>query len=212
MGMFKGNWKQIINKWTWGIVNSAYGNSIAHGLNLLGFVDGVSDKEGMVAVGGITKGTAAFTIGHYSFGPKNYKGTWKDHLFVHEYGHYMQSQLLGSSYLLTIGIPSLASGASIGGDDHNSRWFEVDASRRGAKYFDKKYGSGAKGYIAGSPDYFNINRFINGGYTSYYNSRAKSYKQDTFFPIHHTRSSIWYFIIPTVTFQEFPTLFINAIR
>ncbi len=212
MGMFKGDWKQIVNKWSWGIVNSALGNNIAHGLNLLGAVDGVSNMDGMVAIGGVTKGNSAFTIGHYSFGPKSYKATWKDHLFVHEYGHYMQSQLLGSSYLLTIGIPSLASTVGIGGNDHNSRWFEVDASRRGAKHFDKKYGSGAKGYIAGSADYFDISAFEKGRYTPYYNPRTKSYFQDKKFPIYNSSYSFWDLMFPAMTHQIIPSTLLNLIK
>ena len=52
------------------------------------------------------------------------------------------------------------------------RWFEIDASKRGARYFDKKYGSGAKGYKKGSEDYFDMDSFVNGGETPYVNPRT----------------------------------------
>jgi hypothetical protein len=45
---------------------------------------------------------------------------------------------------------------------HHDRWFEADASYKGAAYFDKYYGSGKDGYVAGSLDYFDRESFING--------------------------------------------------
>ncbi len=106
--------------------------------------------------------SAAFTIGHYSFGPDNYRATWKDHLFVHEYGHYIQSQILGGAYLTIVAVPSLISAAGLSdkaGTDHSHRWFEVSASKLGAKHFDKKYGSGASGYTERNENYFDKQSF-----------------------------------------------------
>ena len=60
MDMLKGNFGQIVNKRTWGRHNSLIGNAIGHTLNIMGFVDGVSDMEGMVAVGGVFKDGRAF--------------------------------------------------------------------------------------------------------------------------------------------------------
>ncbi len=211
MGMFKGNLKQIVNKWTWNRHNSLIGNDIGHTLNIMGFVDGVSDMEGMVAVGGVFKDGRAFTIGPYSFGPKGYKATWKDHLFVHEYGHYMQSQIIGPFFLPTIGVPSLASTMDIGGSDHSSRWFEVDASRRGAEYFDKRYGTGASGYKTGDPNYFDVYSFIN-NYSPYINPRTGSTDHKKQFPISSPRHSFWDYYFPLTLKQEFPTLLLQIIK
>ena len=41
---------------------------------------------------------SAMTIGHYSLGPENYQASWTDNLFVHEYGHYIQTQQMGFWY------------------------------------------------------------------------------------------------------------------
>jgi len=209
MGMFKGSFSLILNKWTWNIVNSSWGNSIAHSLNLIGLVDNVSDMDGMVAVGGLFKGEKAFTLGHYSFGPNNYTATWKDHLFVHEYGHYMQSQIIGSSYLLTIGVPSLLSAMKKDGRDHRSRWFEVDASRRGAKHFDKKYGSGAAGYIPNNSNYFDIYSFYTNKTSPYSNARGT--QNGSSFPISNSKNNIWDYIIPIYTYQLIPSFVIKYI-
>ncbi|RNC63251.1 hypothetical protein [Proteiniphilum sp. X52] len=74
-----------------------------------------------------------------------------DPLFMHEYGHYSDSQIFGLSYLFVIGTPSLFSakfskdvtttydGNSITQSNHNFRWYERRANKHAAKYF-KRYG------------------------------------------------------------------------
>ena len=70
---------------------------------------------------------------------------------MHEYGHYIDSQYFGAFYLPIVATTSLASTQKIGGSDHSTRWFEVQASKMGAEHFDRLYGSGAKGYKKGNP-------------------------------------------------------------
>ncbi|MBQ8675815.1 MAG: hypothetical protein IJ528_06280 [Bacteroidaceae bacterium] len=186
LGMFTGSLGQILNKWTWGLVNSLVGNTIAQGLNLVGAVSGVSEMDGMLAIAGPTgDNNSAFTIGHYSFGPNGYRGTWQDNLFVHEYGHYIQSQQWGPAYIYSIGAPSLVSAtiARMNSNyNHSSKWFEIDASTKGAKYFDKKYGP-TSSYSNNHDNIFDINVFKNGGYSPYYNPRLGKYFQDKHFII-----------------------------
>ncbi len=79
------------------------------------------------AVDGGIKG-GAFTLGPYVFGPAGTRSTGHDHLLVHEYGHTLQSLILGPFYLLLIGIPSVLS-AGVLPRMHNYRWFEVWANR-----------------------------------------------------------------------------------
>lgn len=129
-------------------------------------MNNVTHDYGATAVDMGLPGGSAVTIGFYTAGPKGYTADWRDHLFVHEYGHYIQSQLHGPVYLFTVGVPSLQS-AVLQTDDpsspqHDVRWFEADASYKGAEYFDKYYGSKKEGYVAGNPDYFDKGSFING--------------------------------------------------
>ncbi len=35
------------------------------------------------------------TLSNYILGPPGFKPDFRDHLFVHEYGHYLQSKNLG---------------------------------------------------------------------------------------------------------------------
>ena len=108
-------------------------------------------------------------------------------MFLHEYGHYIQSQQHGPVYLFTVGIPSLQSAIlqtdNPNSPSHHDRWFEADASYKGMDYFDKHYGSKKEGYVANSPDYFDRNSFINGGYSPYLNPRRGSYYQGSGNPI-----------------------------
>lgn len=208
---FKGGFGNIMLNMTWGLPNTNIGNKTAHFLNIIGKVDGVSEMEGLTAIGGITSAGRAFTIGPYSFGPDNYKATWKDHLFVHEYGHFIQHKLLGPTYIPTIAIPSLASAAGIdGGVNHRNRWFEVDASRRGAAYFDEHYGSGKSGYVKGSPDYFDIYSFSISGSSPYINPRTGISDQNRF-PITSSHYIFWDYYIPHILHQEFSSLLLNTV-
>lgn len=163
--------------------------------------------DGAVALSGITTGGSAFTIGNYIFGPDNFKADWRDHLFVHEYGHYIQQYWFGLLYLPVVGATSLASAAGLGGEDHHTRWFEVQASRMGAEYFDKHYGSGAKGYVKGSEHYFDRNSFENLGYSPYTNPRDPVYNYGNN-PTSGARFSIWDVLIPLSIFTLTPTVFV----
>ena len=181
LGMFKGNVFQVFNKWTWGFVNSVVGYTVAQALNAFGQIKYITDLDGMLAISGpmYSKGKA-FTIAHYSFGPRHYKADWRDHLFVHEYGHYMQAQRMGIGFMYIVGIPSLLSAAHItttGDMTHSERWFEVDASTLGAKHFDKLYGRGAKGYVKNDENYFDIYSFWNSTITPYTNPRTGDKEQ-----------------------------------
>jgi hypothetical protein len=120
--------------------------------------------------------SGAMTIGNYIFGPENFKPDFRDHLFVHEYGHYIQSQIWGPFYIPLIGIPSFESAFFSSSERHRSRWFEAQASRLAANYFDKYFGTGAPGYIAGLSNFFDKNSFINQGILSpYQNPRNLAY-------------------------------------
>lgn len=198
LSVFQGSFLQVLNKLTWNAVVTFPGRMIAHAFNIAGKMDKVTQLDGMVAMAGITNvSDKAFTIGHYSFGPDNYKADWRDHLFVHEYGHYMQSQIVGPLYYPAIAIPSLLSAAFTSdweGMSHKQRWFEIDASRRAAKHFDKKYGSKLENYDSESPDFFDVNIFNTGGKSKYVNPRTGSTKQIAH-PTHGSRIVFWDFVL-----------------
>jgi RHS repeat-associated protein len=61
-----------------------------------------------------------------------------DPLFMHEYGHTIDSRAFGLSYLFSIGMPSIISAGGSG--DHSTYWTERRANKRAKKYFGKYYG------------------------------------------------------------------------
>ena len=175
LGMFQGNFGQVFRKLTWGLPNTLMGNLMAHGYNITGKVNRVTLLEGAIALDGpMGDGYVAFSMGGYLFGPNKFNADWRDHLFVHEYGHFLQGLTWGPFFLPVIALPSLASAAGIvtGGVRHDKRWFEVDASRRGMEYFDMKYGphSGRPGTT--SADFFDKESFSEGSPSAYINPRT----------------------------------------
>ena len=163
---------EVVSRFTWQLPQTLVGDLFVSGMNAAGRVNNITHGYGITAVDmGIGGGV---TIGYFTGGPNGYTADWRDHLFVHEYGHYVQSQQHGPLYLFSVAIPS---GLSALIDKrahthyHRTRWFEADASYKGAEYFDKYYGSGKEGYVAGSPDYFDRNSFINKIDSPYKNPR-----------------------------------------
>ena len=169
-GLVTGNLMQVLNKLTFGLKNTIYGNTIANVSNWLGLVDNVSFQDGAIAISGVTcNGTSAFTVGPYIMGPKNFTADWRDHLFVHEYGHYLQSQFIGLFYIPVVAAPSLVSFLT-DNEHHRDRWYEKNATILGGLYFDKKYGSESRA----ASDRFDYGSYIKGYKTSYINPRTNT--------------------------------------
>jgi len=57
------------------------------------------------------------------------------YMFVHEFGHTMQSRRSGPLYLNKYGIPSLYDQIFRGEESHDDFWVETDANRRACIYF-----------------------------------------------------------------------------
>lgn len=188
-GMFKGNFGQLLAKWSpWSIVNSIVGNVVSHAFNLAGNVKDVTYLDGAIALD-TTRDNNAFTIGGYINGPRGFKADYHDHLFAHEYGHFIQSAMFGPFYLPVIGLPSMASNDST----HENRWYEVHASRLGGKYFKNHYAD------------FEYDVFKNGGITTYINPRKGIHEQGS----NSTTGGIikfWDIALPVLALTFFPYL------
>jgi len=110
---------------------------------LTGHVNEVNYFDGAVVVN-TDFGNGGMTIGPYIMG-RNMMPDWRDHTFVHEFGHTMQSKKLGWLYLPLVGIPSLTSaGIDNNGDsfdigEHGNRWYETHANRLAVEHFGRNY-------------------------------------------------------------------------
>lgn len=196
----QGRTLQIVNKWTWNYGLTRYGHDIAQILNLTGLINNVTHMDGAVAISGIAKNDEAFTFGHYIFGPKKFRADWRDHLFVHEYGHYVQAQRMGIFYVPVVAYPSVVNYGMgtvriFGPSNHRVRWYEVHASRLGAKHFDRHYGRGAAGYEKDNPNFFDMDSFSEGTLSKYLNPRT-GIVNDSYHPIYHHRQSPWDYLLP----------------
>ncbi|MCD8387110.1 MAG: hypothetical protein LUD17_09510 [Bacteroidales bacterium] len=95
---------------------------------------------------------------------------------------YLISGKSGPLYFCGVALPSLVSAglSKPFNFDHKKSWIEKDASRRGAAHFDKKYGTGAAGYVKDDPNYFDKYFFEHGGRAPYINPHTGSYRQNGF--------------------------------
>lgn len=171
---------EVASRLTWQLPQTLVGDLFVSGMNAAGRVNNITHGYGITAVDmGIGGGV---TIGYFIGGPNGYTADWRDHLFVHEYGHYVQSQQHGPLYLFSVAIPSglsaLIHNKTHGSIDHRNRWFEADASYKGSAYFDKYYGSGKEGYVAGSPDFFDRYSFAFEDHSPYKNPRTGRHIQN----------------------------------
>ena len=144
-GFFKGM-KQLVSRFTWESLQTVVGISYSLVRNWIVDTE-VRYNGGATFVIKFNGKGNGITIGNYinindklsyekanvfaggSFNPAN------DELYVHEYGHYIQSQNNGPLYLPVFGIPSLIDCKF--NDNHSDTWTEKDATTRGMAYFGK---------------------------------------------------------------------------
>jgi len=157
---------ELISRFTFQATTTVVGQIVANTFNTIGAVNEVNNRFG-VTVLDTDFTTGAVSIGNVISGPPGFRPDFRDHLFVHEYGHYIQSQRLGNLYLSVVGLPSFTDIIGWPGR-HDTRWYEASASRLGADYFDNSFGTGRNDYVPNSPNHFDRNSFINRGVRSPY--------------------------------------------
>jgi hypothetical protein len=134
MYLFSTSWQETFFRFSWEIPQTLLGVFFAHGIFLL-CRPSIYKIEGSVILhyaSPFVYGVALGSIIIGTFHPQ------KDFEFLaHEYGHTLQSKILGPLYLPVIGIPSLVSAAFFS-SSHFQRWFEKDATRRGKQKLAQK--------------------------------------------------------------------------
>jgi RHS repeat-associated protein len=144
-GLFQGSPSQILSRFTWELPQTIVGFTGAHGTNMIGNVKSVKYFDGATVLRTSSKGYWGITLGSYIIGSREIKagpGTTLGHrLFMHEYGHYLQSQRSGPLYLTKYGVPSLLNAAfGWGGSNHKTFWAEKDANLLASRYFEGEHG------------------------------------------------------------------------
>ncbi|MDR2423293.1 MAG: RHS repeat-associated core domain-containing protein [Prevotellaceae bacterium] len=148
----RGIW-QGFTRHTWEILQQTGGHGFTQIRNAAGKVDRVDFFGGATfATDEKAKSNWGITLGNYC----NMRiqgeitGDFDDYvisspLYMHEYGHTIQSRQWGIAYLFAIGISSLISAGTSQRildnlSTHDVYWTETQANRRAAKYFKRYYG------------------------------------------------------------------------
>lgn len=156
LGWYQGSSKQIVSRFTWELPQNILGYQYSKSRLIFEDVDHVEYFDGATYVvndnshshKGITLGSF-ININDKGPMPRDDSGHFapqKDPLYMHEYGHYLQSQEYGLGYLFSVGVQSLISAATSEQlttapfSTHANKWFERSANRKAKEYFGEKYG------------------------------------------------------------------------
>ena len=138
---------QAFTRYSWEALQTWVGYNSTQFKNLIGDVDRVDYLGGATfATDERSSNRQGVTLGPYinisihdeivgSFSDR----VLSDPLFMHEYGHTMDSQLWGIGYLPFIGVPSGLS-AWLSTSEHRHFWTEIRANKWAKRYFGKHYG------------------------------------------------------------------------
>ena len=147
------NFGILLSRWTWESPQTFAGLGLSHIRNFSGKVDRVDYLGGATFVTSEnTGGRKGVTLGNYinmniddeitgSFQDR----VLSDPLFMHEYGHTIQSRNWGLLYLPVPGLSSLLSADNSTSitdppfDTHSKFWAEKNANKNAKKYFGKYY-------------------------------------------------------------------------
>ena len=139
---FMGQCWEVASRFLWQTPQTLAGFALSQFANAsewLGFTNGgiqsISYLYGATAVTYNVGGWGAITLGSFINGDNQLRADPCNHLFQHEYGHYIQSQNFGIFYLSRYGIPSGLN--CLGDKNHDYHPAEQDANIRAFKYFNK---------------------------------------------------------------------------
>ena len=118
---------QLFLRFTWELPQTLIGWIYSVMRALAGGVDRVDVFGGITFV---TKKAAPWMLGEGS------RYVLGNQICMHEFGHTIDSQRFGWTYLFIIGLPSLMSAHK---GDHNVFWTEIRANRHAKRYFSKYY-------------------------------------------------------------------------
>jgi len=123
--------------WLWELPQTLIGVVLVIYFILKGDVQNIETSEGVLVI--TAKGRwGGVSLGNFIIGSETIAPTVGNYLFMHEYGHSIQSRNVGPLYLLIFGIPSLAS-VIFRGTNHHETYVERYANKLAFQYFKRKY-------------------------------------------------------------------------
>jgi hypothetical protein len=156
-GLFQGSFGDVLSRFTWENIQTSAGLGWSLNRNTMGDVDRVDYFDGATFITNENDPNSisgsGISLGNYINIniPDKITGDFENWvtthpLYMHEYGHYLDSKNWGLSYLLAIGVPSLNSAnnsvwqSSKSYSTHDEFWTETRANRNAKKYFGRYYG------------------------------------------------------------------------
>tara|TARA_R110002050_G_scaffold300400_2_gene469620 strand:+ start:58 stop:927 length:870 start_codon:yes stop_codon:yes gene_type:complete len=149
-GFYAGLWEGI-SRHSWELAQNLIGHIWAQSLNAIGIIQRVEFFEGATFSLRINqKERSGMSLGSFIYIAidDNFKGVFrlrliKDPLFMHEFGHGLDSRLFGIFYLPFIGLPSIISamqskqvfGTTNKAGLHKYKSYEMRANRKAAYFF-----------------------------------------------------------------------------
>ena len=128
----------VLSRFSWELPQTFLGNTLSHVRNIFGDVSVeyyrgatlVNSNSSTIAGGGMT-------LGSYIHGINLVADPLVNPTFAHEYGHTIQSRILGPLYIPLVAPPSFIGSAVEGSEYHNHRneWYEVWANNLSVNYF-----------------------------------------------------------------------------
>jgi RHS repeat-associated protein len=132
----RGDFGQVVSKFTWELPQQLAGVVGGHVNNMIGNIQSISHSDGATLIETQADHWGGYTLG--SIITADYGTKVGRQLFMHEYGHYMQSQRIGPAYLFGVGIPSLGS-AIIDPYNHNKFYTERWANNLARNKYGSKF-------------------------------------------------------------------------
>ena len=130
---------ELFSRFTWEAPQTILGNGISQVRNMFGGVHDVSYYGGVTLVNNNDNSLEewGFTLGPYINSKNMVANPYTDATFRHEYGHTIQSELVGPFYLTSVALPSLVGELFDGWviSNHMQEWYETQADRLSYNYF-----------------------------------------------------------------------------
>lgn len=131
----RGGWLRVCSRFTWELPQTLLGGCAGTWALLRLHVDAVDFADGVVVIRAWrdNKCWGGISFGSLIIGDERIRAEVNNGLYMHEFGHALQSRLSGPIYLFKYGIPSVLSARGRG--IHGDHPVERDANARAFTYF-----------------------------------------------------------------------------
>jgi len=185
---------QLLSRWTWELPQTLLGKGYSHLRNMTGNVDNIDYYGGATLVNknDNSRERWGLTLGPYINSKNIVADPYSDDIFRHEYGHTLQSRLVGPLYLTSVGIPSLIGGFldyNLEINNHDREWFETQANRMSFRYFSNH-----------EPNALSTNQTLYGPRQGPWQTRVGTPWDDNGYPREYNPNWYWTFAHPPLLF------------